>query len=118
MCTKLSLCTLYWSLFQRANDRLIRMTRIMIATTAFIVACVYTASFFVSIFECTPVSKTWFTKKAGTCINLSAFRYSTAAVNIATSVLVITVPLPALFRAKKHRSEISQLIGLILLGLM
>jgi hypothetical protein len=39
-------------------------------------------------------------------------------MNIITSVLVICLPLPALFRMDKRRSEVSQLIFLILLGVM
>ena len=86
-------------------------------TTAIVVGC-YGASFLVSIFECTPVSKIWHPKEKGTCINLTAFRYSTAVINILTSVLVIAIPLPALFRIKRRGSEVTQIIFLILLGTM
>lgn len=41
---------------------------------------------------------------------------STAVFNVITSVLVITIPIPALVKLKKHRPEVKQLIGLILLG--
>ena len=116
--TKLSLCIAYTKLFQRATNSTIRWTRIVNYATAFLVVGYYGAAFFVSIFQCTPISKVWRPKEVGTCINLTDFRYSTAAVNTFTSLLVIATPLPALFQIRRHGSEISQVCFLILLGLM
>ena len=86
--------------------------------TALLVTGYYLAAFFVSIFQCNPVSKSWHSKEQGTCIDLDEFRYYTAAVNIITSVLVITTPLPALSKMRHTRPEITELMGLILLGFM
>ena len=46
------------------------------------------------------------------------FRYYTAVVNLFTSVLVIFTPLPALFRMRSRGREVTQVMFLILLGLM
>jgi hypothetical protein len=43
---------------------------------------------------------------------------STAVFNLITSAMVIILPIPTLVKLKKHRPEIKQLIGLILLGLV
>ena len=116
--TKLSILIIYYSLFQRANSRLFRGTRMLTNITAFLVFGYYVAAFFVSIFECTPVSKSYLTKEPGTCINVDEFRYYTAAANIITSVLIIATPLPALRTMRQSRPEVSELMGLILLGLV
>lgn len=117
MCTKLSICFVYFNVFKRANSRLIRATRVVTVFTALLVVGYYFAAFLVSIFQCTPVSKSWYPKVSGTCIYLDRFRNYTAAINIITSVLVIVTPLPALSKMRQNRPEITELMGLILLGL-
>lgn len=99
-----------------STDRIIRITRQAIRCTICLIVCVYSSAFLISIFQCTPISKTWNKKANGTCIDLVAFRMSTAVFNLITSVLVIAIPIPALVKLKKHRPEVKQLIGLILLG--
>jgi len=91
----------------------------MTKATALLIVGYYGAAFFVSIFQCTPVSRSWLFGKhmGGSCIDLDEFRYCTAAANIITSVLLISIPLPALIRMKHTRPEVSELIVLILLGL-
>ncbi|KAL9635805.1 MAG: hypothetical protein Q9164_003233 [Protoblastenia rupestris] len=116
--TKLSICLILLSMFQRANSGLVRATRTVIWGTIALVVGYYVAAFFVSIFQCTPVSKSWHTKEPGTCVDLDEFRYYNASVNIITSVLVIFTPLPALSKMRQTRPEITELMGLILLGLM
>lgn len=118
MFTKLSLFFVYQGLFQKADTFWIRMSRNVNYFTAFVVVGYYTASFFVTIFQCTPVQKMWYPDIAGTCINKSQFFYSTGIVNVITSVLVIAIPLPVLLRTKHRKHEITQLLCLILLGLM
>jgi len=119
MSSKLSICLVYHGLFQRANSKLVLATRIMTKATALLIVGYYGAAFFVSIFQCTPVSKSWLSSKhmGGSCIDLDKFRCCTAAASIITSVLLISIPLPALIRMKHTRPEVSELIVLILLGL-
>jgi formate hydrogenlyase subunit 3/multisubunit Na+/H+ antiporter MnhD subunit len=85
---------------------------------ALLVISYYAAAFFVTIFQCTPVAKSWRPKESGTCSDLDKCRYYTAAANIITSVLIIVIPLPALSKMRHTRPEITELMGLILLGLM
>ena len=118
LCTKLSICVIYLDVFTRAVSRLIRATRVVTICTAVLVIGYYSAAFWASTFQCTPISKSWYPKTPGSCIDLDKFRRFTAAVNIITSVLIITIPLPALSRMRQARPEISELMGLILLGLM
>ena len=118
MTTKLSICLIYYDLFKKANSRLIRATRIVTYGTTLLIVGYYVPAFFVSIFQCSPASKSWHAKESGTCIDLDKFRVYTAAANIITSVLVITTPLPALSQMRHTRPEVTELMGLILLGVM
>lgn len=118
MLTKLSICLIYYDLFKRANSGLIRATRMVTYGTAFLIIGYYVPAFFVSIFQCSPVSKAWHSKESGMCINVDEFRFYTAAANIITSVLVIATPLPALSKMRHTRPEVTELMGLILLGMM
>jgi len=42
----------------------------------------------------------------------------TSSINISTSVLLILIPMPVLYLAKKKRIEVKQLIALVMLGLV
>jgi hypothetical protein len=115
---KLSLCLLYRSMCSTSTDRIIRITRLAIRGTIYLILGAYSSAFLISIFQCTPISKTWDKKAAGTCIDLVAFRMSTAVFNLITSAMVIAIPIPTLMKLKKHRPEVKSLIGLILLGIV
>ncbi|EOD46297.1 putative integral membrane protein [Neofusicoccum parvum UCRNP2] len=116
--TKLSLCLVYAQLFKRADSLTVRITRVLVYLTTFVVVGYYGAATIVSIFQCTPIEKSYFSKTPGNCIDLVQFRFSGHAVNIITSIMVIAIPLPALFQMKDKRPEIKQLLFLILLGLV
>lgn len=116
MFTKLSLFFVYRGLLLIGNTFWVRLSRGLNYFTAAIVAGYYTAATFVSIFECSPVEKAWKTSTPGTCINTSAFLYTTAGMNVITSLLIIFIPLPVLLRIMYRKTEVAQLIGLILLG--
>jgi hypothetical protein len=60
----------------------------------------------------------WYPDKPGKCINKSQFFYATGIVNVITSVLLISIPLPVLLKTWHGRSEITQLLALILLGVV
>ncbi|KAK0659516.1 hypothetical protein DIS24_g3972 [Lasiodiplodia hormozganensis] len=114
--TKLSLCLVYAQLFKRADSKTVRITRMLVYFTTFVVVGYYGSATIISIFQCNPIRKSYLSKTSGTCIDLTQFRFSGHAVNIITSIMVICIPLPALFKMKDKRPEIKQLLFLILLG--
>ncbi|KAF2652201.1 hypothetical protein K491DRAFT_63662 [Lophiostoma macrostomum CBS 122681] len=115
--SKLSLCLVYTRLFQRADIRIIRYTRVVVYVITFTVVTYYGAATFVSTFQCNPIRKAWKTATHGTCIDNDEFRLGTAWINVITSFALVFTPLPALHYMKDRRPEVSELIGLILLGL-
>lgn len=55
----------------------------------------------------------------GRCVNnLVTVNYVTSSVNVVTSLVLIYIPLPILFRVRKRRIEVRWLIALVLLGLV
>ena len=118
MFTKLSLVFLYQGLCNTANAALFRFCRRLNRLSAIIIIGYYSAAFATVVFECTPVDKSWHRKKPGTCVNKHVFFYFGGAINIVTSLLVISTPLPILFKTIHRKAEITQLLGLILLGLV
>ena len=118
MAFKLSICLVYQRLLTKVNSCLFRTTRIVTHGLTLLIILYYVPAFFVSIFQCSPVSKSWRSKTSGTCIDLTKFRFYNAAANIITSVLIIATPLPALSTVRRSRPEVTELMVLILLGLV
>ena len=118
MAFKLSICLIYQRLFTKVNSRLFRAARIVTHGLTLLIVAYYVPAFFVSIFQCSPVSKSWHSKTPGTCIDLTKFRFYNAAANIITSVLIIATPLPALSTVRRSRPEVTGIMVLILLGMV
>ncbi|KAF1935190.1 hypothetical protein EJ02DRAFT_329748, partial [Clathrospora elynae] len=111
--SKLSLCFVYRAMCSTSTSYVIRVTRVAIWGTILLIIGAYGSAFIISAFQCAPISKTWDKEVHGTCINLTSFLF-----NLITSAMVITLPIPTLIKFKKHRPEVNQLLGLILLGLV
>ncbi|KAK0099606.1 hypothetical protein ONS95_013497 [Cadophora gregata] len=114
--TKLSLCFVYAGLFQKADTLTVRISRVINWILATVVLIFYTATFLASVFQCTPIKKAWTSKIEGTCIDKTQLRYAGHAVNLITSVWVIALPLPVLFKLSTRAREVTQIIFLVLLG--
>lgn len=70
----------------------------------------YTATFFVAIFQCTPVRKAWHSELSGHCISVNAAYTFTGAANVVSDVLILLLPLWAIWHlrmAPKHKLGIS-----------
>ena len=106
-------------LLSGADSIIVRISRVLNYITLVVVVCFFTAVTLTSVFGCTPIQKNWYPAMEGTCINnLVTVNYVTSTVNVATSLLLIYIPLPVLFTTKQRSIEVKQLIALILLGLM
>lgn len=88
--TKLSICLLYRRLFERAG----RSFRIALYGLVGLILSYYTAALLATIFECTPVRKSWEKTVPGTCIDTVTFFFVNAGFNIATDVAIMLLPVP------------------------
>ena len=91
--TKLSICLLYRRLFERAG----RTFKIALHSIAGLIVLYYSAAFLTTIFECTPVQKSWQKTLPGTCINTATFFFVNAGFNIATDVAIMLLPVPVIY---------------------
>jgi hypothetical protein len=72
---------------------------------------------FGSIFACTPVSYFWDRSIAnGHCINLLAFWFSNASLNIVTDLMICVLPVPVLKGLNLPRKQKYGLIAVFIVG--
>lgn len=69
-----------------STDTVIRATRVAIWGTTSLIIGAYGSAFLISIFQCSPISKTWDKKVEGTCINLTEFRMRVSARDVVAEV--------------------------------
>ncbi|KAK1579949.1 uncharacterized protein LY79DRAFT_612869 [Colletotrichum navitas] len=71
---------------------------------------------FCAIFTCTPIPKFWDQSIPGYCIPNYPFWYVNAGGNIITDLMVLILPLPALFKLKLRPGQKYVLVGIFCLG--
>ncbi|KAI1057004.1 hypothetical protein LB507_002348 [Fusarium sp. FIESC RH6] len=114
---KLSICSIYVSIFKDPILLSIRIARQCTFAIICIVTVYYTAGCLVSTFQCNPVRKAWNKDVMGVCIDNDRFRVANAYINVMTSVLLVILPYPVLL-ATSRRKETWQFLGLIAIGLL
>ncbi|KAK7955862.1 uncharacterized protein PG986_005084 [Apiospora aurea] len=93
-------------------------------TVAFVVAFVVAfsiATFTVTIFSCAPVRYFyvgWAGDTAGTCIDINAFWFSQATINIVTDLWVMALPIPQIFKLGLERKKKIFLCMMFCVGLL
>ncbi|CAG7559437.1 unnamed protein product [Fusarium equiseti] len=113
---KLSICTIYMSIFKDPIFLSIRIARYCTFALICIITIYYTAGCLVSTFQCNPVRKAWLKDAGGVSIDNNRFRVANAYINVMTSVLLVVLPYPVLLRTNR-RKETWQFLGLIAIGL-
>lgn len=68
------------------------------------------------LFQCDPIESHWDASVDGTCSDLSAALLATSALNAATDVLVLALPVPLVWRMKASLARRIQILGVFLLG--
>ena len=107
--TKFSIIAFYLRIFP--SYRLGQLLR----ATGLLILALWITSVFTIIFQCRPVNAGWDVEVTSSkCINLVHFFYVTAAINIATDVLLCIAPLPSLW--KMHLPRNQRLIICVLFG--
>lgn len=76
-------------------------------------------TFFSSIFTCWPIETYWMfvVGAQGACMDKTGLTFSNAAINIATDIVLIAVPMPLLWRLQIPRRQKYVLMGLFCLGI-
>ncbi|KAL4944958.1 hypothetical protein BDV06DRAFT_219765 [Aspergillus oleicola] len=70
----------------------------------------------VSIFQCTPVAKTWNSTLPGTCIDLRGMFIGNAVPNIITDIAILSLPVRVVWKLQAPLANRVSVIGLFMLG--
>ncbi|KAG8357952.1 hypothetical protein FVEN_g4581 [Fusarium venenatum] len=114
---KLSICTIYMSIFKDPILWRIRLARYCNFALMCVIVAYYTSGTLVSTFQCRPIHKAWLKDVTGECIDNNKFRVANAYINVITSVLLVIMPFPVLLQTNR-RKETWQFLGLIAVGLL
>ena len=71
---------------------------------------------FLSIFQCTPIAKSWNQSLPGKCVNILALFMSQCAQNTSTDLIVLLLPLPLVWNLHVPKSQKYALVGIFSLG--
>ena len=69
-----------------------------------------------SVFECNPIHKVWDRRIPGSCFDLGASWYAYAAFNTICDLIIIIMPMPAIWRLQLKWTQKVSLAAVFLLG--
>ncbi|KAH8433335.1 uncharacterized protein LDX57_010970 [Aspergillus melleus] len=107
---KLSILAMYRRIF---IDKVTRAATLVLGavTISWVIAII-----FVSIFQCTPIAKTWNPALPGHCINLKGSFIGNAVPNIMTDIAILSLPARQVWRLHASLTHRLAVIGIFLLG--
>ncbi|KAF9252097.1 hypothetical protein DTO006G1_2844 [Penicillium roqueforti] len=108
--TKMSILMLYLRIFIQ------RWFRITCHVLLAIITSYMVATFFASVFQCTPVARAWNKTIPGSCINITTNWYANAGFSIATDIIILTLPMYPLYTSKIRLKRKIALMGVFALG--
>lgn len=72
----------------------------------------------VYFFQCRPIEHNWDPAIKGTCIDISLFRIISAALDVFTNLILLGMPLPALWKLHMTTAQKCALAVTYILGLL
>lgn len=115
MFTQLSILFFYLRVFDSTLFR-----KCAIGISVFVV-CFGVANTFSMIFQCTPISffwNGWTGEYAGKCININAFSWIRAAIEIIIDLAIISLPIPLLLGLKLKWHKKLQILSMFSIGFL
>lgn len=108
--TKASILLLYLRIFVQRPFRIICYIMLGIVLSYMI------ATWFATIFQCTPIPRAWDKGLDGTCIDITANWYANAGFSIATDVIILVLPMPILYKLRLPSNQKRALMFVFALG--
>ncbi|GKT98067.1 integral membrane protein [Fusarium langsethiae] len=94
-----------------------RWFKIAIYSSMFFISGYTIGLFFAVMFACNPINKNWdITVTGGSCVNQPVLYFATAAVNIASDVILFVLPLPMVFKLQLPFKQKIGLMGIFTIG--
>ncbi|KAI4197259.1 MAG: hypothetical protein LQ350_006032 [Teloschistes chrysophthalmus] len=113
--TKTSILLLYLRIFPLRTPPLHTYRLLTHATIAFVLS--YTsASIITTIFQCAPVARAWDREIEGSCVDLTAFWFVNAVVNMGGDLVIFALPVPIVWKLQMGRGEKWGLLPIFGLG--
>lgn len=112
-CIKLTFLFLYRRIFSP-----LPRARYFIDGALGVVVCLNTALIFTTIFECSPVARSWNTAISGTCINPVILPYFSGVTSVLIDVYILILPIPLLYRLNMGRKQKFRLVAIFGTGLL
>jgi hypothetical protein len=89
----------------------------MVSWALWVFTCAYSiAQFFCELFSCYPIASNWDPTVKGHCIDLAEVVLIASILNIATDLLILSLPMPFLLRLQMSWTRKAQLMCIFLLG--
>jgi hypothetical protein len=107
---KMSILSLYARIFPQE-----RFNRILLVLGAFIIAYSL-ATVFADIFQCVPISSLWDATEPTFCMNYPALIISTGVVNTVTDIIMLSLPMPLLWKLQLSTTKKKLITSLFLMG--
>jgi hypothetical protein len=108
--TKASILLLYLRIFVQERFRMICWILMGF------VAAFGTATTLASIFQCTPIPRTWDKSIKGVCLNTTIFWYTNAGFSIVGDLILLILPMPILYNLKLPLNQRLALMMVFSLG--
>ncbi|KAL2071836.1 hypothetical protein VTL71DRAFT_13071 [Oculimacula yallundae] len=108
--TKASILLLYLRIFVQKPFRI--ACKVMLA----IILTYMVATWFATIFQCTPIARAWNKTIPGTCIDLTKNWYANAGFSIATDLIILVLPMPILYTSRLPPNQKRALMFVFALG--
>ncbi|KAJ5606006.1 hypothetical protein N7510_008787 [Penicillium lagena] len=110
---KLSILWLYLRIFPKGVFH-----RCVIATMVFVTLSVVILIPMV-IWQCVPISAIWDLKRnAAQCLSISGVAYANAALNVATEIVILILPIPLVYKIRVSKSTKFALYALFSAGIL
>lgn len=110
--TKVSILCLYLRIFPNKTFRKAAWV------VMFFVVGYAASSILATIFQCTPLSKTFHPQTPGKCLNLTAFWYTNAVANILGDCAILALPMPVLYALHLPRRQKFGLMMIFAIGFL
>lgn len=81
-----------------------------------IILCYMVATFFSSVFQCTPIPRAWDKSIPGTCISIPKNWYANAGFSIATDFIILVLPMPIIYKSHLPSNQKVALMFVFALG--
>ena len=95
---------------------LVRGFTVVLWCFAFAILATQVAEVFLSIFQCVPVHKAWDREVPGSCVEILLAACIPGAINAASDVFTVLLPLPLIWSLHMERNRKIQLMGIFLLS--